>query len=301
MRIRRIVPTGRIDVRALGRGHRAAAADEHAEERALAAADDAADDRADRGARADARDVLDPSCRRSPAHRRAQPVGDLPMRISSNDSVRLPRRSIFPAATDRAHEPAHDRPGRNRRAASPIFKSSIVVASNRCSTFAVPELSGVCSRTSISVPTGTTHARSRRRAPAAPSRALALRRDPQRLEPSRSAAYSSRVTARLAAHLHAEIRDFVAQIRERLVDVGRERRVGRLEAVGLLRDVGRASSRAAPDPRVVTGAWAAQAAARPAAANDSEHERSIRMATLANIDSQSLRRLIRTRTAVRTC
>ncbi len=73
---------------------------------------------------------------------------------------------------------------------------AIVVASNRCSTLAVPELSGVCSRTSNSVPTGTVHNfafglvehRLRRHPlrPAAFVRSVSSR--------SRTLAYSSRVT-----------------------------------------------------------------------------------------------------------
>ena len=46
-------PGRQRDVLAFGRGDRAAAADEHAEQRALGAAEDAADDRADARARAD--------------------------------------------------------------------------------------------------------------------------------------------------------------------------------------------------------------------------------------------------------
>ena len=52
-RTRRIVPAGSVDVLAFGRRDRAAAADQHAEQRALHAAEDAADDRADAGAGAD--------------------------------------------------------------------------------------------------------------------------------------------------------------------------------------------------------------------------------------------------------
>src|SRR5438105_3879093 len=72
----------------------------------------------------------------------------------SNTTVRLPLRSRRPAlvtelTTPRIAEPA----GTITR--SPSRTSTIVVASKRSSTCALPEFSGVWRRTSNSVPTGT--------------------------------------------------------------------------------------------------------------------------------------------------
>src|SRR5262249_13232000 len=110
-----------LDVLALGRGDRAAAADEDPEQRSLAAADDATDDPADGAARADLADLtLDAFALDRLRHRSTDRVA-APLDGNLVERHRHAAFAIRPRGlVDRADDAAHHRPGWDQHAVAAV-------------------------------------------------------------------------------------------------------------------------------------------------------------------------------------
>ena len=115
------MPAGSVHVLAFGRRNRAAAADQHAEQSTLDAADDAADDRADRGSGANACGFsLDAFAFERLRHRAAHRVDTFAHRDLVERNRQLPSTIGAGGLIDCPHDPPQDRPRRDQHLAAAI-------------------------------------------------------------------------------------------------------------------------------------------------------------------------------------